>query len=145
MQVEEPSADLATCFDQQAPRLRSTNPVDIDRTARLEGLEGTMRRAGEYSVRRPDFVSKCCETALEVTDVVAPRPVAEGTNYRNSPISSRRAPLGFAPTRRLAGSPSLKRMSVGMLMTSNRRAMSGLSSTLTFAIRMFSCSPADQR
>ena len=39
-----------------------------------------------------------------------------------------------ARRRRFSASPSLKTISVGMLMTSKRRAMSGLSSTLSLAI-----------
>ena len=107
-----------------------------DGAAGLEGFEPATSQAGELTVHRPDVKSQCRESALEVADVVALRSDAERTNYRNSPISSRRAPFGFAPTRRLAGSPSLNMMSVGMLITSNRRAMSGLSSTFTLAMRI---------
>src|SRR5690606_25829838 len=37
---------------------------------------------------------------------------------------------------RVAGSPSLKRIMAGMLMTSKRRAMPGCSSTFSFAMRL---------
>ena len=42
--------------------------------------------------------------------------------------------MPLAPTSRFTGWPSWKTISVGMLITSKRRAMSGLSSTLSLAI-----------
>src|SRR3954447_15105977 len=48
-------------------------------------------------------------------------------------------PLPFAPMRRFTGWPSWKTISVGMLITSNRRVASGLSSTLSFATRTLPC------
>src|SRR3954469_3244476 len=48
--------------------------------------------------------------------------------------SSSSWPLPLAPISRRTGWPSLKTMSVGMLITSKRRAASGLSSTLSLAM-----------
>ena len=53
--------------------------------------------------------------------------------YRYAEISSSSGPLGLAPISRAAGSPSLNRISVGMLITSKRRVTSRLSSMLSFA------------
>jgi hypothetical protein len=64
VQVQQAPPDLATSLDQQGPGLGTTNAIDIDRAAGLKGLEGITRRAGERSVRRPGFVSECCETTL---------------------------------------------------------------------------------
>ena len=136
MEVEQSPAELLAGFDQELPGLRTADAVDIDGPFALELRDRMTSEAGERSVNRPRVVSKCGQASLEVADVVAACADAEWANYRNSPISSRRAPFGFAPTRRLAGSPSLNMMSVGMLITSNRRAMSGLSSTFTLAMRI---------
>ena len=49
----------------------------------------------------------------------------------NSASSAMSCPLLRAPTSRFSSEPLLKTMSVGMLMTSYLRAVSGLSSTLS--------------
>ena len=78
------------------------------------------------------------EAALQIADGLAVLDRASaGPVGRNSSSSWSSWPLPLAPTRRLRTSPSLKTSSVGMLITSKRRAMSGLSSTLSLAIVRF--------
>lgn len=86
----------------------------------LEGFEGGVGRASED----PDGVSDGTqveggEPSLDVGDRVTLVAETQGT-----PLAQRYAlsswtswPFGFAPMRRTLGSPSLNKMSVGMLMT----------------------------
>ena len=55
--------------------------------------------------------------------------------YRCGSMSASSAVLLLAPTMRVWASPSLKRMSVGMLITSKRRAVLTLSSTFSLTTR----------
>gem|GEM_PF-2273809 len=59
-------------------------------------------------------------------------PPGSGRSYRCGSSSARSADFDFAPTIRSFASPSLNKISVGMLITSKRCAVLRLSSTFSF-------------
>lgn len=109
-------------LDKLTPRLGATNTVHVDRSMFLELLEGSLGSSAKETVQRIDGVSQRSQSGLQILNVVPLSPDTKRTNerwiYRNSPISSSNAPLGFAPMSFLAGSPFSKTMRAGMLMIS---------------------------
>ena len=143
--VQEAVTQPETGLDQGVPGLRAADAVDAQAAQALEGLE---RRPGwrdrRCRRRRRARPGRMAVRRCWTSETASPRsPMASGrpTGRPRSPRAA--APLGFAPIRRTWGSPSLNRISVGMLITSKRRVTSRLSSMLSLPIRILpACSSA---
>ena len=145
--VEQPVAERGSRPRPAPPRSALADAVDTQAPAPA-GRRGRRPRCRRR--RRPGSVggrSRSPRAAAGAGGRGRPRRLARGVSgtglqeFARAPASS--WPLPLAPMSRFLASPSLKTSSVGMLMTSKRRARSGLSSTLTLATRSLSaCSPA---
>ena len=109
-------------LDELTPSLGTATAVHVDRSMFLELFEGSVSGNAKNTVHRVDGVAQRNQSGLQISNMVPLSPDAKRTNergvYRNSPISSSSAPLGFAPMSFLAGSPFSKTMRAGMLMIS---------------------------
>ncbi len=136
--IEEPVAQAVPALDDRRPRLRPADAVDPQAARVLEGADHRFRgRAVPTDLDRGDLVTQSGEADLEVAYRLAATARPEHGRVdqaMNSARSWSSWPLPLAPTRRLTCCPSLNTSSVGMLITSNRRAVSGLSSTLSLPI-----------
>ena len=109
-------------LNQLAPRLRTANSINVYRSPGLEFFQSCFSQITKKTVKAADFMVQRNQSGLQITYMVPLSPDAKWTNermiYRNSPISSSKAPLGFAPISFLAGSPFSKTMRAGMLIIS---------------------------
>src|SRR5581483_7575669 len=134
---------METAFHEGVPRLRPADAVDPQPPLVLEALDSTFRPVAVGAGRVGNGLPEPGEPLLQVADRVARVAATEQRQAMNSARSWRSCPLPFAPTSRLTGSPSRKMSSVGMLITSYRRAVSGLSSTFSLAtVTLPRCSEA---
>src|SRR5581483_8450178 len=144
-QVQQAVAQLVAGLDQRPPRLPAADAVHPQAAPFLEGAHGLVGGVAERAGCVPGSgTAKARQAALQVANGVAPVAPAKGqAGYRNAWSSWRSCPLPLAPMSLSWTSPSLNRMRVGMLMTSNRRATSRFSSTLSLAMRSLpACSVA---
>ncbi len=117
LEVQQPVPELVALLDQGTPRVGPTDPVRIEAVIGLERDDGALRPVGEGAVVGSGIETGSPQPRLQVAYVIASGTEAERADYRNSPSSWSSCPLPLAPTMRFAISPSLKTMSVGMLMT----------------------------
>jgi hypothetical protein len=139
--VEESVAELEPSLDYRRPGLGTALTVDPQTPAVLESLDSS---AGPWSEDpgsvRGNVHPEGRKTFLKIdysgTRVPATKRktlIGLSTYDRYGESSWRSCALPRAPVIRSLGSPSLKRINVGMLITSKRRVTSRFSSMLSFA------------
>ena len=117
LQVQQAVAQLVALLDERTPGEGTADAVGVESVVGLERDDGALRPVGEGAVVGSGIETGSPQPRLQVAYVIASGTEAEGADYRNSPSSWSSCPLPLAPTMRFAISPSLKTMSVGMLMT----------------------------
>ena len=109
-------------FNKLAPSVRTANSINVYRSMCLKFPQSNVSKITEKTVEVASLMTKRNQPGLQITNMIPLSPDAKGTNvrlaYRNSPISSSNAPLGFAPISFLAGSPFSKTMRAGILIIS---------------------------